>query len=177
LETTGKRKEDVIRLQVIIQPGVQATDESTLFVLLQDNLFIGPVFTRAKQEAIERKKTFIRPHLLEEHPADFIGPVNIDYFLQRISIFQWCELIIEEPHSITWAEASNSTRGLWENWWEASDKLIKDIQLLPFNYLQVAVVHELDLKLNEAFNFFDKRKRLKGREAQVQSRTRSGKRC
>ena len=172
-----KTKENVARLQVIILPDVQATIENTLVGQLQGGLFIGPVLTLAKQEAIDRKKTKIQPHLLEEHPADFIGPVNIDYLYQRIQIFEWCDLIIEEPHPITWAEASNTTRSLWENWWEACESLIKAIQQLPLNWEQVAVIRELDLKLNESFHFFEQRKALEDFKAQVKSRTRSGKRC
>ena len=163
--------------QVTILPDVQATIEHTLVGPLRDGLFIGPVLTLATQEAIDRKKTKIQPHLLEEHPADFIGPVNIDYLHQRIWVFEWCEEILEEPHPITWSEASNTTRSLWENWWEDCESLIKTIKRLPYNYEQVAVIRELDLKLNESFRFFERRKALEDFKAQVKSKTRSGKRC
>lgn len=173
----GKQREDVVHLQAVIQLDEQATNECTLLVLLQDNLFIDPILTREKREAIERKKTYIRPHYFEEYPSGFIGPVNIDYFYQRYNTFEFCDLIIQEPHSITWAEASNTTRSLWEDWHASCEQLNKEIQQLPFNYLQVAIIRELDARLDEAFNFFEKRKRLEARAAQVESRTISGKRC
>ena len=172
-----KRKEDVARLQVTILPDEQATIEHTLVGSLRDGLFIGPVLSRATQEKIDRKKTKIQPHLLEDHPADFIGPINIDYLHQRIWVFNWCEEIIEEPHQITWSEASNNTRSEWENWWADCESLILQIHQLPYNYEQVAVIRELWLKLDEAFRFFERRKTLEDFKAQVKSRTRSGKRC
>ena len=175
IQLQGKTKEDVAGWQVIILPDAQATNNTTLVGPLRAGLFIGPVLTLAKQEAIDRKKTFIPPNRLEQEAAGFIGPVNIDYYQQREWTFEFCELLIEEPHPITWSEASNTTRKLWENWWEACENLIKVIQSLPFNYEQVAPIRELDLKLKECYRFFERRKQLEESQAQIKSRTRSGK--
>jgi hypothetical protein len=120
---------------------------------------------------------------LKRHTADFVDPLDIDpanwdYYFQRKGTFQFCELIHEKfPHPVTWAEASNTTRSLWENWWSDCESLINIIQRLPFNDEQVAVVRVLDLKLNETFGFFERRRQLEASEAQVTSKTRSGKRC
>jgi hypothetical protein len=171
-------------LQVTIQPDEQSEDEETqleqLVELLQGpppNHFIGPIITREKRESFERKGTFIRYRHLEEQVEGFIGPLNINYLIQRQHTFHLCDLIISEPKNIVWAEASITTRRLFEDWWEACERLIKEIVQLPFNYQQVPVIRELELKLTEVFYFFDKRKRLEAREAQVVSRTRSGRRC
>ena len=139
-ELRRKEKKAWFACREVIQLDVQAANESTRFVLLQGNLFIGPIFTREKQEAWERRKTFISQHLLEEEEPDFIGPINIHYYRQRLWTFYWSERFIVKPDRFEWETASNQTRILWENWWEACESLIKEIQLLPFNYLQVALV-------------------------------------
>ena len=164
-------------LQVIILPDAEEANEITLVGQLQAGLFIGPVLTLAKQEAIDRKKTFVPLNRLEKEAADFIGPVNIHYYKQRGWTFRFCKLLIVEPHPLEWSEASNSTRLEWENWWEACTNLVTLIESLPFNYEQVAPIRELDLKLNECFRFFEKRKEAEDFHSQVKSRTRSGKRC
>ena len=163
----------MVRSQAVID--VQTTDEAELFVLVENNLFIGPIFTREKQEAIERKKTFIAKHLLEKQGPGFIGPINIDYYEQRIWTYKLCDLLLKEPISYEWAEASNTTRGLWEDWWETCERLIKQVKQLPLNYLQVSVIRELESKLKESFDFFTNRKIVEATEVQVSSRTRSGK--
>jgi hypothetical protein len=175
---TGKEEEDVDHLQEIILLDGQATIEDSPVGHLQSGVFIGPVLTPASQKAIDTSQTENEPNLVELPTGDFIDPVNIGYYCQRRKTFQFCELIHEKfPHPITWAAASNTTRSLWENWWTDCESLINSIQRLPFHEEQVAVVRELDLKLNETFGFFERRKQLEASEAQVTSKTRSGKRC
>ena len=153
-----RKKEKDVATSEAIQQDVQAEDVAELFVPLVDSLFIGPIFTQEKREAIERKKTFIAKHLFEKQGPGFIGPININYFEQRIWAYKWCDLLLKEPISYEWAEASNTTRGLWEDWWATCEKLVKQLKQLPLNYLQVPVIRELESKLKETFDFFINRK-------------------
>ena len=174
--TIGEKEEDVVH-SAVIQQDVQATIETERFVLLEDNLFIGPIFTQKRQEAIERKKTFISKDYLEKQWPGFIGPINVHYYKQRCWAYKLCDLILIDPLSDEWIEASNTTRSLWEDWWEECETLIKQLKQLPLNYLQVAVIRELESKLKESFDFFINRKITEATEAQVSSRTRSGNKC
>ena len=116
---------------------------------------------------------------LETQLDGFVGPLNLDYWFQRVSVFKFSDTILvlnKFPHPITWTAASNTTRGLWEDYKEDCERLIEVIQRLPFNYTQLAFVRELNFKLEEAFGFFDKRRQLEASQAEVTSKTRSGKR-
>ena len=137
-----RRKKEDVPTSETIQQDVQAEDVAELSVPLV-SLFIGPIFTKEKQEAVERKKTFIAKHLFEKQVQGFIGPININYFEQRIWAYKWCDLLLKEPISNEWAEASNTTRGLWEDWWASCKQLIKQLKQLPLNYLQVPVIRAL----------------------------------
>ena len=156
-----------------IQQDVQAEDVAELSAPLV-SLFVGPIFTQEKQEAVERKKTFIAKHLFEKQVQGFIGPININYFEQRIWAYKRCDLLLTDPISSEWAEASNTTRGLWEDWWASCEQLICKLKQLPLNYLQVPVIRELESQLKESFDFFINRKIQEATEAQVRGRTRSG---
>ena len=175
-----KTKQDVALLQVIIPPDVQAQDEET---------HVGPIDVQAQDEEthvgrlqgpIPKNRYIDTYNPLEQQPADFVGPLNIDYWLQRVKAFEFSNIILIHkrfPHTITWAAASNTTRGLWENYSENCESLIEVIQRLPLNYEQLVVIRELTFKLEEAFGFFDRRRQLEALQAQVTSKTRSGKRC
>jgi hypothetical protein len=162
-------------LQVTIQPDEQSEDEETQLEQLVE-LLQGPL---PKSQHISETTNWIATHLLEFKPAGFIGPLNIDFRAQRVSAFHFSEIILVHkkfPHPVTWAEASNTTRGLWEDYTEDLERLIEVIQRLPFHYNQLVFIRELNFKLEEAFGFFDKRRQLEASQAEVTSKTRSGKR-
>lgn len=168
----------MVRLQATILPDVQATIEDSPVGHLQTSVFNGQVLAPANQEAIDAEQTEVETHILRLPTGQYITPANFDYYSHRTRTFQFCEQLAEKfPHRLTWAEASNTTRGLWEDWWKDCKSLIEVIQRLPFDNEQTAVINELDLKLGETFGFFERRRQIEALEAQVKSKTRSGRQC
>jgi hypothetical protein len=167
----------VAGLQIIIPPDVQAQAKDTpvceICGHVNGTVFVGPVVTSEANDAIQ---TEVEPTQWQLQSGEFIVPTGLDYYFLRKRTFSFCELIQNKfPPPIIWAEASNTTRGLWENWWNDCLRLIEEVQNLPFNQEQDAPIRELNLKLDGTFCFFEQRRQLEASEARVASRTRSGK--